>query len=728
MFSWLQKILGRTADPTISKSLKKNKTNVMRLKKYEWVNRVMVSLASLAIILFFMPSPSSFNYQYELDKAWHYPPLYSSYKFYINMDDSTLMAKRDSISRVFEPYFKKDPLVVDTVKMMVKGAVENLIEKSNRFTQANVKTYAEELLQRIDTVYEHGVISEADMDMLNKYESRNIKLIVNNFAAPYDKSNILDLHSAYKTILRNPVQQEGHEAQVDTLREQFLFALNLNTIIRQNVTSEESRSDAELKAMIDSISPEIGFVREKEKIIDRGEIVTKEKIDKLDSYKREVEKRTVDELPISTILGRALIVFIILVILNTYLYIFRNDYFNNVRAYLMLFTLMVLFASASSILIEHHILPEFIIPFCMVPIIIRVFLDSRTAFVFHIATVLITSICLEDQYVFIVLQIIAGLVTVQTLREMTMRSQIISTMIVITLVMELTYLAFDFLKAEDLTKVATDNTTYYLILVGGLLLLFAYPLFWIMEKFFGFTSEVTLVELSNTNTPLLQKLMMEAPGTFQHSMQVGTLATEIARKIGANVQLVRTGALYHDIGKLTRPVFFTENQSDRNPHNRLPAVKSAEVIINHVTEGIKFAEHYNLPNVIKRFILTHHGKGKVKYFYITYKNEHPDEEIDESLFTYPGPNPSSKEEAILMMADSVEAASRSLEEYTEESISNLVDRIVDTQVQEGFFNESDIAFKDVMVAKTALKERLKTVYHTRISYPELKNENEQGQP
>lgn len=724
MWKWFKKILGQSSDPTISKSLKKNKTNVSRLKKYEWVNRVVVSLGALAIIAYFMPSPKQFNYKYEQGQAWYYPPLYSSYKFYVNMDDSTLMAKRDSISSKFEHYVKMDPLVVDSVKILAQEEVNKLIGKSDRFNHNNVKHYTEDLMDIIDTIYQKGVISEAEKDSLNQYNSNNVKLILNNFAESYDKNNILDLHTAYKVILGNGMVMEEER---DTLREQFLSALNLNTIIKENITLEISRSDAELKAMIDSLSPNIGFVLENEKIIDRGEIVTKDKIDKLNSYQKEVEKQNAGEFPFSTIIGRLLFVFIILIILNTYLYIFRNDYFNNVRAYLMLFTLMVLFSSASSFLIEHHIIPSFIIPFCMVPIIIRVFLDSRTAFIFHIATVLITSICLEEQqYEFIVLQVIAGLATVQTLREMTMRSQIITTMIVITLVMELTHLAFDFITAEDFTKVVSDNTVYYIILVSGLLLLFAYPLFWIMEKFFGFTSEVTLVELSNTNTPLLQKLMMEAPGTFQHSMQVGTLATEIARKIGANVQLVRTGALYHDIGKLSRPVFFTENQMDKNPHSRLPAIKSAEVIISHVTEGIKFAEHYNLPNVIKRFIVTHHGKGRVKYFYITYKNEHPDEEIDESLFTYPGPNPATKEEAILMMADSVEAASRSLEEYTEESISNLVDRIVDSQVQEGFFNESDIAFKDVMVAKTALKERLKTVYHTRISYPELKNDNEQS--
>jgi putative nucleotidyltransferase with HDIG domain len=326
-------------------------------------------------------------------------------------------------------------------------------------------------------------------------------------------------------------------------------------------------------------------------------------------------------------------------------------------------------------------------------------------------------------YEFILLEIIGGMVAVQTTKEMSQRSQIVTTMIIITLVQEIMHLAYELLSDSYFTWSTLERYPFYFILIGGILLLFAYPLFWIVEKFFGFTSEMTLMELSNTNHPLLKKLTEEAPGTFQHSMQVATLASEIASKLGANVQLVRTGALYHDIGKLSRPVFFTENQSDKNPHDRITPIQSARAIIEHVTSGIKLAEHYNLPEVIKRFIITHHGQGKVKYFYITYKNEHPDEEIDESLFTYPGPNPESKEEAILMMSDSVEAASRSMTEYTEESISTLVDKIVDTQTAEGFFNNCDITLKDLTIAKSALKERLKTVYHTRISYPELLNEN-----
>jgi putative nucleotidyltransferase with HDIG domain len=279
-------------------------------------------------------------------------------------------------------------------------------------------------------------------------------------------------------------------------------------------------------------------------------------------------------------------------------------------------------------------------------------------------------------------------------------------------------LAFDWMRTDSLSKI--DYSTYNYLIVNGVALLFAYPLLYLIEKAFGFTSDITLIELSNTNNPLLRQMSEVAPGTFNHSIQVANLAGEIANKIGAEAQLVRTGALYHDIGKLTNPIYFTENQSGINPHEMLTDIESAQMIISHVTEGQKMADKYNLPKEIRDFISTHHGQGKAKFFYIKYHNEHPDEPVDDLLFTYPGPNPFTREQAILMMADTVEAASRSLQEYTEQNIRDLVNRLIDTQVSEGYFRECPITFRDIQYAKTVLIEKLKTIYHTRISYPSEK--------
>ena len=384
----------------------------------------------------------------------------------------------------------------------------------------------------------------------------------------------------------------------------------------------------------------------------------------------------------------------------------------------MIYSLVILFAVLASLLVSHSLLHVFIIPFAMVPIFIRVFMDSRTAFMAHTTLVLICACILQHPLEFIAVELTAGLVAIFTLRELSSRSQLFWTAIIVTAVATATNLSLELIRINTMTSI--DFGEYNYLLLSGLMLFCSYPLLYIIEKTFGFTSNITLIELSDMNKDLLRRMSEVAPGTFQHSIQVGNLAAEIANKIGAKSQLVRTGALYHDIGKTENPIYFTENQSGFNPHDGLTYVESAQMIISHVTEGMKLADKYNLPAVIVDFIATHHGHGKAKYFFVKQKNEFPDEPVDDLLFTYPGPNPTTKEQAILMMADSVEAASRSLPDYTEKSIRNLVEHIIDGQVAEGFFRDCPITFRDIQYAKTVLIEKLKTIYHTRISYPELK--------
>ena len=337
----------------------------------------------------------------------------------------------------------------------------------------------------------------------------------------------------------------------------------------------------------------------------------------------------------------------------------------------------------------------------------------------HTIMVLVCATMLQHPYEFVVIELIAGLAAITSLRELSQRSQLFKTAIVITITSVIVNLSFDWMTADTITQI--DYNTYNSIIANGVILLFAYPLLYLIEKTFDFTSDITLIELSNTNSTLLRQMSEVAPGTFNHSIQVANLAGEIANKIGAKAQLVRTGALYHDIGKLANPIYFTENQSGIDPHETLTDIESAQIIISHVTEGLKMADKYDLPQVIRDFIATHHGQGKAKFFYIRYHNEHPDEPVDDLLFTYPGPNPFTREQACLMMADTVEAASRSLPDYTEQSIRGLVERLIDTQVAEGYFRECPITFRDIQYAKTVLIEKLKTIYHTRVSYPEKKN-------
>ena len=437
------------------------------------------------------------------------------------------------------------------------------------------------------------------------------------------------------------------------------------------------------------------------------------------SYEKEIAKtKTGSKQTFVLILGQVLYVGSLIICLLLYFNLFRRDYLENPRSILLLTTLSAIFPLLTAFLVRNDLLNVYLLPYGILPIFVRVFMDSRTAFITHVITIMVCAISLKYPFEFIATQTVGGLVAIYSLRELSQRSQLLKTALIVTLSTMLSYLSIELIHGHSLQNLYWG--TYMYMFINGVLLLFAYPLMFLIEKIFGFTSNVTLVELSNINNEILRRMSEVAPGTFQHSMQVANLAAEVANRIGAKSQLVRTGALYHDIGKTMNPAFFTENQIGNNPHNKLSYERSARIVINHVKDGIMLAEKYNLPKIIKDFITTHHGGGMAKYFYISSKNANPDKEIDAEPYTYPGPNPSTIEQAILMMTDSVEAASRSLPEYTEESINELVDRIINGQVQEGFFKECPITFLDIHTAKEVLKEKLKTIYHTRVSYPELK--------
>ena len=425
------------------------------------------------------------------------------------------------------------------------------------------------------------------------------------------------------------------------------------------------------------------------------------------------------------ILGQLLYVIILLTCLYLFLALFRWRTFNNTRymVFIMsLITAFVLFAYGMSESFRNGL---YMVPFTVVAIMMVVFFDGRTAFFVYLIQVLLCAIISTAPLEFLFLQIIAGIVAISSLKELNKRSQLVRAALFIFISYCLSYVAMEIMQTGTLDKLNPRMFGY--LGVNAVLISFAYVLVFVIEKLFGFISSVTLVELSDVNNPILRELSENCPGTFQHSVQVSSLASEAAHRIGANVQLVRTGALYHDIGKINNPAFFTENQHGVNPHDALNPMQSARIVINHVNDGIKRADKAKLPPVIKDFIRQHHGSGKAKYFFNTYSNEHPDETVDAAPFTYPGPNPQSRETSLLMMADAVEAASRSLKEHTPEAIAELVNRIIDSQIADGLHNESPISFRDVRTIKDAFTERLRTMYHARVSYPELKNaENEEA--
>ena len=683
------------------KSLKTGK----RFSYKDLLYKSLIFIATVSVIVYFLPNEGKFNYQFDINKPWKYGLLQASFDFPIYKNDMQVQKEQDSILATYQPYFHIE-------KNVEKEMIERLREDYNKTLRHSLPgtDYIRYIERMLKEMYRNGIIAGNDLTRMEEDSITAIRTVEQNTATSRPVGQLYTVKDAYEYLLN---------ADTTHYKKKVLQQCNLNNYITPNLIYDEAKSEAAQKDLLSNISYANGFVLNGQKIIDRGEIVNEQTYNILESLRKEWEKRS-DSLQEKrlTLAGQILYVGIFLFCFMVYLDLFRADYYERKGSLSLLFALIVLFPVIASVMVSQSLSSIYIVPFAMIPIIVRIFLDSRTAFMAHVTIILLCSITLRFPHEFILLQVVAGMVSIYSLRELSQRSQLLRTALVVFASYALLYFAFELIHEDDLTKLNTRMYIYFMI--NGILLLFAYPLLFILEKTFGFTSNVTLVELSNINNSLLREMSEIAPGTFQHSLQMANLAAEAANKIGAKSQLVRTGALYHDIGKMVNPAFFTENQSGVNPHKRLNYEQSAQVIISHITDGLKLAEKHNLPKVIKDFISTHHGRGLTKYFYISYKNEHPDEEVDAEKFRYPGPNPFTKEQAILMMADSVEAASRSLPEYTEESIGTLVDKIIDAQVAEGFFKECPITFKDIALVQALFKEKLKTMYHTRISYPELK--------
>ena len=683
-----------------------NSINSQRRFSYkDLLYKCLIFVVTVSIISYFMPKEGKFNYEFDIDKPWKYGLLQASFDFNIYKSEQQIEKERDSLLTFYHPYFTVDKQVEKNMLAKLKEDYNQTLKHSLPNTE-----YIRHIERTLKYIYEKGILSVDDYQLVTEDSIQNIMLVDKNMATLQETDQLFTVKGAYEYLLNSDTAH---------FNRRILQSCNLNHYLTSNISYDLEKSEAALQDEMSKISPARGVVLNGQKIIDRGEIINEQTYDILRSLQQAWEKKSgsVKEIRL-TLMGQTLVVGVLVLCFMIYLELFRKDYYQRKRSVLLLFALIVFFPIILSIMVEQNISNVYVIPMAMIPIIIGIFLDSRTAFMAHTTIVLICSIFLRYPHEFIILQTAAGMTAIYSLRELSQRSQLLRTALIVVICYAILYFGFELIQENDLTKLNTRMYMYFVL--NGILLLFTYPLLFILEKTFGFTSNVTLVELSNINNKLLREMSEVAPGTFQHSLQMANLAAEAANKIGANSQLVRTGALYHDIGKMIHPAFFTENQSGINPHKRLKYEESAQVIISHITNGIKLAEKHQLPKVIKDFIRTHHGKGVAKYFYISYKNEHPDEEIDLEKFSYPGPNPFTKEQAILMMADAVEAASRSLPEYTEESISNWIEKSVDGQVAEGYFKECPITFKDIAMVKALFKEKLKTVYHTRITYPELK--------
>ena len=678
--------------------------------RHFWRNfttRMTLVIIAVTIIVWFLPRTEGHMYHYDINRPWMYGQLIAKFDFPIFKTEEVFKAEQDSIRAHFRPYFQKkshvEQLQIARFRNDYAGGIPGLSPD-----------YVNIIAQRLQLVYNKGIMDPVRYNELRKDTASSIRLVDGKEVSDVALGTLLSTTAAYEMLFASEQMIKNRN---------ILQQCDLNEYIEPNVVYDAERSETDLSDQLSTIAAASGWVQEGQRIIDRGDIVDEATYLKLNSFEQAMEKHNnSDEEKLLTIIGQSLYVLILVMLFTIYLSLYHKEYFAKPRSLIMLFFMIVLFPVMTSLMMEFNKFSVYIIPFAMAPIFMRVFTDSRTAFNAHVAMVLICAVAVKYQYEFIIVQIVAGLIAIYSLRELEKRSQIFLTAILVTLGSAAVYLSLQLIQSDDFSKL--DQTIYYHFAANGFFLLFSYPLMLVIEKAFGFISTVTMFELSNSNNPLLRKLSQVAPGTFQHSIMVGNLAAEVAHKINAGGQLVRTGALYHDIGKMKNPAFFTENQAAGvNPHDNISEIDSAKIITAHVTEGLKLAEEHNLPTVIKDFIRTHHGTGMAKYFYINYKNSHPDEDVDPEPFSYKGPNPETREQAILMMCDAVEAASRSLREYTADSISEMVNRIIDTQVKEGYFTECPITFHDISCAKQILIERLKNIYHTRIQYPEQTAKN-----
>ena len=670
-----------------------------------WQNllkRSWLIIVTTVLVVLIMPHDPGVSFVYELNHPWHYDQLIAETEIPLYKSEEVLKRERDSLLRDFEPYYSASVTVRE-------GALKKFNEEFRDGIHGLSRSYSAYVAKRIRRAYDMGIISADVAQTAVADSTKSIRLVSGNTATSVPIRQFMTPLTAYEWLFQDPAMQKQRQA---------LQQCNLNEYLEPNILLDKDRTEMEENDLLSSIPTASGIIQVGEEIINRGVVVDEKAYTAITSYIREYQKqKTTHAELLTTYGGQALFVFIVITLFTLYLLLYRSDYFEKTSSYVMLYTIIIILPGIVSLVMRNHFFSVYVIPLCMAPMFVRVFLDSRTAFITHAVVIMLSALAVQRQFDFVAIGLAGGLAAIYTLRELSHRSQVFTAAITVAATEFLVFLSIQLIDAKGMTDMNLGLATHFV--ANAVLLLLAYPLMFVVEKAFGFVSAVTLFELSDMNKTMLRRLSEVAPGTFQHSIMVSNLASEIATRIGARALLVRVGALYHDIGKMRHPVFYTENQASINPHTRLSETESAQVIVSHVTEGLRLAEKESLPGVIQDFIRTHHGNGLVSYFYVQYKNSHPDETVDEALFRYPGPNPFTREQAILMMADGVEAASRSLKEYTEESIANLVDRIIDTQVQNGFFHDCPITFRDIQTAKDVLIERLKTIYHTRIAYPEL---------
>ncbi|MEO6903783.1 MAG: HDIG domain-containing metalloprotein [Bacteroidia bacterium] len=671
--------------------------------------KILLFIISIAIIVYVFPKQGKFKYEFHnlKGKPWYHEDLIAPFDFSIKKTNEELANEKAAILKNIKPYFKFDTSIVAAKRNEFITSFDTIwnSQKNKKFKEINL-AFGNAL---IDSIYHKGIIAPADI-IEGKPNNYSIYILYKNVAEDYEIQHFYTIQTAFNYIQKSLIKNQ----HVIDLK--FLSPL-LENSIAHNVFYDKITSDRVVKQAIDEISPTRDIILKDQNIISKGEIIDDAKFQILESLKAEYEDQSGNSTSYLLILtGQILLVALCLFILIIFLAFYRKDIFLNNTKITFILLLIILQVLMVSLATNSHSFNIYLLPFCILPIIIRAFYDTRIALFVHWVTILLISIIAPNRFEFMFIQLFGGMVAIFSILNMRNRSQIFISAVLIFLTYSIAYVSITIIQEGGKDLISWVDFAWFG--VSAMLTLFSFPLIFVFEKMFGFTSDVSLLELSDTNRKLLRELASRAPGTFQHSLQVANIAEEAIYLIGGNALLVRTGALYHDIGKMEMPMYFIENQTNGiNPHNETSFDESATIIINHVIKGIEIAKKHNLPELIIDFIRTHHGTTITEYFYRSFKNTFPLEEIDESRFHYPGPIPFSKETAVLMMADSVEAASRSLKTYDAETIDQLVERIINFQIEQNQFVNTAITFKDINILKKIFKKKLMNIYHVRVEYP-----------
>lgn len=668
----------------------------MKNKTQNNVYLTLIFIVATAIVVYFMPRDSQHKYSYEENRPWSYSLLTAPFDITVYRDSATVKHMTDSVEATMVPIFRRD----NAQRSRVVSAIE-----ANDSLAAGIKA---RLVSAVDRVYRKGIVSQATAMEIARGDLPEVKFNENNVNVSHTTSGYLSQRDAYAfidSLFRSP---DDHRA--------FQKAA-LASVLLPNIVEDREATRLYHETLIQPIVSGIGVIQKGERIISQGDIVTPQLYQVLKTYEATLDKQTHNDRSrrVNTLLGQTMMVALAFTLIFGFLAFYYPERLRQPKRVLPVMLLTVVFFVFPAIVAHMFRSGIYTVPLAILPVILTVFYDSRTSFFVYVIEIALCSVVASFPLEFMFVELIAGTAVIFSLKELSRRSELLRSAAVAFVGYVLAYVGFELMTAGSLSALSWRLIGYFGI--NAVLISFAYILIFIIEKLFGMVSVVTLVELSDINNRILRELSQECPGTFQHSMAVSNLATEAAHRIGANVQLVRAGALYHDIGKIDNPAFFTENQHGANPHDALTPLQSAGIIIRHVTDGLKRADKGKLPSVIRDFISQHHGRGKAKYFYTMYCRENPDGEADAEAFTYPGPNPQTREASLLMMADSVEAASRSMTDHSQEAIKALVDRLIDTQVAEGLHNDSPLSFRDIRDIKECFISRLRSMYHARVSYP-----------